>query len=38
MNEAFSRLREYDTIFVWVLEKNERAIRFITNMVLNGKQ
>ena len=28
MNEAFSRLREYDTIFVWVLEKNERAIRF----------
>ena len=28
MNEAFSRLSEYDTIFVWVLEKNERAIRF----------
>ena len=28
MNEAFSRLREYHTIFVWVLEKNERAIRF----------
>ncbi|SCY48974.1 Acetyltransferase (GNAT) family protein [Lachnospiraceae bacterium XPB1003] len=28
MNEAVSRLSEYDTIFVWVLEKNERAIRF----------
>ena len=28
MNEAFSRLREYKTVFVWVLEKNERAIRF----------
>ena len=28
MNEAFSRLGEYDTIFVWVLEKNERAICF----------
>ena len=28
MNEAFSRLSEYRTIFVWVLEKNERAIRF----------
>lgn len=28
MNEAFSRLGEYNTIFVWVLEKNERAIRF----------
>ena len=28
MNEAFSRLREYDTIFVWVIENNERAIRF----------
>ena len=28
MNEAFSRLKEYNTIFVWVLEKNERAIRF----------
>ena len=28
MNEAFSRLGEYHTIFVWVLEKNERAIRF----------
>jgi len=28
MNEAFSRLGEYDTIIVWVLEKNERAIRF----------
>ncbi len=28
MNEAFSRLSEYNTIFVWVLEKNERAIRF----------
>ena len=28
MNEACARLREYQTIFVWVLEKNERAIRF----------
>ena len=28
MNEAFSMLKEYNTIFVWVLEKNERAIRF----------
>ena len=28
MNEAFSRLKEYNTILVWVLEKNERAIRF----------
>ena len=28
MNEAFSRLKEYNTIFVWVFEKNERAIRF----------
>ena len=28
MNEAFSRLGEYDTISVWVLEKNERAICF----------
>ena len=28
MNEACSRLGECDTIFVWVLEKNERAIRF----------
>ena len=28
MNEAFSRLSEYNTIFVWVLEKNERAISF----------
>ena len=28
MNEACSRLKEYDTIFIWVLEKNERAIRF----------
>ena len=28
MNEAFSRLSEYNTIFVWVFEKNERAIRF----------
>ena len=28
MNEAISRLKEYNTIFVWVLEKNERAIRF----------
>jgi len=23
-----SRLGEYDTIFLWVFEKNERAIRF----------
>ena len=28
MNEAISRLGEYNTVFVWVLEKNERAIRF----------
>ena len=28
MNEAVSRLGEYNTIFVWVLEKNERAIHF----------
>lgn len=28
MNEAFARLGEYNTIFVWVLEENERAIRF----------
>ena len=28
MNEAVSRLSEYNTIFVWVLEQNERAIRF----------
>ena len=28
MNEAISRLSEYKTIFVWVLEKNERAINF----------
>ena len=28
MNEAFSRLGEYNTVFLWVLEKNERAIRF----------
>ena len=28
MNEAVSRLGEYDTIFLWVFEKNERAIRF----------
>ena len=28
MNEAISRLSEYTTFFVWVLEKNERAIRF----------
>ena len=28
MNEAFSMLKEYDTVFLWVLEKNERAIRF----------
>ena len=28
MNEAISRLSEYDTVFVWVFEANERAIRF----------
>ena len=28
MNEALSRLSEYNTFFVWVLEKNERAIEF----------
>ena len=28
MNEAISRLSEYTTFFVWVLEKNERAIHF----------
>ena len=28
MNEACSRLGECDTIFVWVLEKNKRAINF----------
>ena len=28
MKEACSRLSEYDTIFVWVFEENERAIRF----------
>ena len=28
MNEACSRLEEYDTVILWVLEKNERAIRF----------
>lgn len=28
MNEAISRLGDCKTIFVWVLEKNERAIRF----------
>ena len=28
MNEAISRLIEYNTVFVWVLEKNDRAIRF----------
>ena len=28
MNEAVSRLGDVDTIVVWVLEKNERAIRF----------
>ena len=28
MNEACSRLSEYNTIFLWVFEKNERAIRF----------
>ena len=28
MNEAISRLSEYNTFFVWVLKKNERAINF----------
>ena len=28
MNEALSRLSEYNTFFVWVFEKNERAIKF----------
>ena len=28
MNEAISRLGDCKTIFVWVLEKNERAINF----------
>ncbi len=28
MNEAISRLGEYNTVFLWVFEKNERAIRF----------
>lgn len=28
MNEVFSRLGEYNTVFLWVLEKNERAILF----------
>ena len=28
MNEAISRLGEYNTVLVWVFEKNERAIRF----------
>ena len=28
MNEAISKLREYNTIFVWVFEENERAIGF----------
>ena len=28
MNEAVSRLSDYSTIAVWVLEKNERAINF----------
>ena len=28
MNEACSRLKEYETVFVWVLEENEKAIRF----------
>ena len=41
MNEAVSRLSEYNTIFVWVLEQNERANKmkeqsaFITDTVLN---
>ena len=28
MNEALSRLSKYNTFFVWVFEKNERAINF----------
>ena len=28
MNEALSQLSEYNTFFVWVFEKNERAINF----------
>ena len=28
MNEACSKLSEYDTVYLWVFEKNERAIRF----------
>ena len=28
MNQAFSRLAEYNAVCVWVLEKNGRAIRF----------
>ena len=28
MNEAVSRLQDYNTIFVWVLEENKRAISF----------
>ena len=28
MNEALSRLGEYSTFYVWVFEKNERAIDF----------
>jgi GNAT superfamily N-acetyltransferase len=35
MNEAFSRLKEYNTILVWVLEKMRERFVFITNMVLN---
>ena len=28
MNEALSRLSEYNTFYLWVFEKNERAIEF----------
>ena len=28
MNEAVLRLKDYNTVFVWVLEENERAISF----------
>ena len=28
MNEAFSRLSKYNTVFLWVFEKNERAKNF----------
>ena len=28
MNEMFSRLSEFSTIFLWVFEKNDKAISF----------